>query len=80
MLKESSKGAQEFEEMLSLRDVKDILGVSYGVVLGQIRNGLLDAHKVTGEPIRRDEVHDGTYGLRVKPSALRDYLSKTRIQ
>ena len=80
MLKETTKDTHDFEDMLTLREVKDILGVSYGVVLGHIRNGLLEAHKVTGEPISREEVHDGTYGIRVKPTALREYLRNTLIQ
>ena len=72
--------ADNFEDMLSLKEVRDVLGVSYGVILGHIRNGHLRAHKVTGEPIGRDAVGDETFGIRVKPSDLREYLSVTLIK
>ncbi len=69
-----------FERMLSVKDVKDVLGVSYGVVLGHIRNGLIRAYKATGEQVRREDVHDGCYGLRVKPSDLRAYLNDVLVK
>ena len=69
-----------FERMLTLKDVKDVLGISYGVILGHIRNGLIKAYKATGDPVRRDELHDGSYGLRVKPSDLREYLNNIEVK
>ncbi len=69
-----------FERMLSIKDVKDVLGVSYGIVLGHIRNGLIRAYKATGEPVSREEVGDGCYGLRIKPSDLREYLSNVLVK
>ena len=69
-----------FERMLTVKDVRDVLGVSYGVILGHIRNGLIRAYKATGEPIRREEVRDGCYGLRVKPSDLREYLENALVK
>ena len=77
---EESTGTDNFEDMLTLKDVRDILGVSYGVILGHIRNGQLRANKVTGVPIDRDEVTGKTFGIRVKPSDLREYLAKTLIK
>ena len=68
------------EDMLTLKEVRDVLGVSYGVILGHIRNGHLRSYKVTGEPIGRDEVGDNTFGIRVRPSDLREYLTKTLIK
>ena len=70
----------DLEDMLTLKEVRDVLGVSYGVILGHIRNGQLHAYKVTGEPIGRDEVGDKTFGIRVRPSDLREYLAKTLIK
>jgi hypothetical protein len=32
---------EELERMLSMKDVRDILGVSYGVIYGLIREGKL---------------------------------------
>jgi hypothetical protein len=72
--------AQDLEEMLTLKEVRDILGISYGVIMGHIRNGSLRAYKVTREPIRREEVGDKTYGLRFKPSDLREYLSTVLVK
>ncbi len=72
--------ADDLEDMLTLKDVRDVLGVSYGIILGHIRNGHLKAHKVTGEPIKRHEVNDKTFGIRVKPSDLRKYLTVTLIK
>ena len=70
----------DFEDMLTLKEVRDVLGVSYGVILGHIRNGHLTAYKVTGEPISRDEVGDKTLGIRVRPSDLREYLTNILIK
>lgn len=72
--------ADALEDMLTLKDVRDVLGVSYGIILGHIRNGHLRAYKVTGEAIRRDEVSDKTFGIRVKPSDLRKYLTTILIK
>ncbi len=72
--------ADKFEDMLTLKEVRDVLGVSYGVILGHVRNGHLRAYKVTGEPISKDEVGDKTFGIRVKPSDLRQYLTTTLIK
>ena len=69
-----------FERMLTLKDLRDVLGVSYGVVLGHIRNGHIRAYKATGEPVRREEVQDGVYGLRVRPSDLREYLDNVLVK
>ncbi len=71
--------ADELEEMLTLKDVKDVLGLSYGVILGHVRDGKLKAYKVTGQPINKQDVGDKTFGIRVKPSDLRDYLATTLI-
>jgi excisionase family DNA binding protein len=80
MLIEADRQPTEVSNLLTLRDVKDYLGVSYGVVLGQIRDGKLRAYKVTGDPVRREEVHDGVYGLRIRPEDLEDYLDNVEVQ
>lgn len=80
MIKEQSIEDMGFERMLTVKDVRDVLGVSYGVILGHIRNGLIRAYKATGEPVRREEVRDGCYGLRVKPSDLREYLNDVLVK
>ncbi len=71
---------EELEHMLSMKDVRDILGVSYGVIYGLIQDGKLRCWKVTGEPISKDEVGESTWGLRFRPSHLRQYLNSTSVK
>lgn len=75
-----AKPKDELEDMLTLKEVRDVLGVSYGIILGHIRCDFLRAYKVTGEPISKNEVGDKTFGIRVKPSDLREYLALTLIK
>ena len=70
----------ELERMMSIRDVRDILGVSYGVIYGLIQDGKLRCWKVTGEPISKDEVGESTWGLRFKPSDVREYLNNASVK
>ncbi len=69
-----------FERMLTMKDVRDIFGVSYGVIYAMIRSGELPAVKVTGEPIIRDEVDDKQLGLRFRPSDVRRFLQHQLIK
>lgn len=69
-----------FEEMLTLREVKKVLGVSYGILIEMIRNGELEAHKVTGRPITKEELSTETYGLRIPPESLRDFIEYTVVK
>lgn len=69
----------ELERMLSMKDVRDILGVSYGVIYGLIREGQLKAVRVTGEPVSRNEVNDTVLGLRFSPTDVREFLMKQTI-
>lgn len=69
-----------FERMLTMKDVRDILGVSYGVIYGLIREGKVTAVRVTGEPISRYEVDDRLLGLRFNPSEVRQFLQNQLIK
>lgn len=69
-----------FERMLTMKDVRDILGVSYGVIYGLIRDDKLRAVKVTGEPVRRYEVDNMLLGLRFRPSDVRQFLQHQLIK
>lgn len=84
MLKEERATAQQavcgFERMLTLKDAKDVLGISYRLLLSDIRDGWLPAYKVTGRPISRDEIEDDTKGLRIKPEDLQTYLNNVRVR
>lgn len=70
----------EIERMLSMKDVRDILRVSYGVIYRLIRDGKLRAVRVTGEPVSRFTVDDGILGLRFRPSDVREFLQHQLIK
>ena len=67
------------ERLLSMKDVRDILGVSYGVIYGLIRDGKLEAVRVTGEPVSQDAVDDTVLGLRFRPTDIREFLLNQTI-
>lgn len=69
----------EFERMLTMKDVRDVLGVSYGVILGLIRGGELRAYKATGEPVSRERLEHG-YGIRIDPADFREFLDSRLIK
>ena len=75
----SNEQTTELERMLNMKDVRDILGVSYGVIYGLIREGKLKAVRVTGEPISKDAVNDSVLGLRFRPTEVREFLMKQTI-
>ena len=75
----SQQQTTELERMLSMKDVRDILGVSYGVIYGLIREGKLKAVRVTGEPVSKDAVNDSVMGLRFRPSDVRSFLLSQTI-
>ena len=82
MLKERSSDRIRdfgFERLLTMKDIKNILGVSYGVIYGLIESGDLKAYKVTGDRITRREVGVDTAGIRFKPADVRAFLKDTEI-
>ncbi len=80
MLKEQRLEELGFERLLTMKQVRDILGVSYGVIYGLIREGKLQAVRVTGEPVSRDEVDDAVLGLRFSPTAIRQFLQNQTVE
>ena len=75
----SHQQTTDLERMLSMKDVRDILGVSYGVIYGLIRDGKLKAVRVTGEPVSHDAVDDSVLGLRFRPTDIREFLLNQTI-
>ena len=69
----------ELERMLTMKDVRDILGVSYGVIYGLIREAKLKAVRVTGETVSKNEVNDTILGLRFRPTDVRLFLLSQTI-
>lgn len=74
------KEQDDLEELLTMKDLKKVLGLSYGVIIGHIQKGLIPAYKVTGEPVSREEVSDLTTGLRFRPGDVRDYLTRVLVK
>lgn len=78
MLKEQK--TENLERMMSMKEVRDILGVSYGLIYALIREGRLKAVRVTGEPVSRDEIDDTVQGLRFRPTDVREFLQQQAIK
>ena len=76
----SQQQTTELERMLNMKDVRDILGVSYGVIYGLIREGRLRAVRVTGDPVSRDTINDTVLGLRFRPTDVREFLRNQTIK
>jgi excisionase family DNA binding protein len=76
MNQEKTKG---FEQLMTMKQVKDVLGVSYGLIYALVREGRLEAVKVTGVPVSRHEVDDAVQGLRFSPTEVRRFIQKSKI-
>lgn len=68
-----------FERLMTMKDVRDLLGVSYGVIYSLIEDGRIRAVKVTGEPVAKDRVDETVQGLRFYPSDVRRFLKNQTI-
>ncbi len=68
----------ELTPLLSVRDVRTILGVSVGQVLRLVKEGHLEAFGLDG-PMRREDVNGDTFGVRITPSSLQRYLEEIKI-
>ncbi len=75
---EEARIRSELTPLLSVRDVRTILGVSVGQVLRLVKDGRLDGFGLDG-PMRRNEVTQDTFGVRITPSSLQRYLEEIKI-
>jgi hypothetical protein len=71
---------ESFEPLLSVTDVKRILGCSIPVVIELVRAGRIQAYHLDGTTVQRADVTERTYGIRILPSSLEDYLETIRIR
>ena len=71
---------EEFDPLLAVREVRSILGVSIPRVIDLIKRGQLEAYHLDGTAVTRDAIDQDTYGLRIPPSSLRDYLDAIRVK
>ena len=67
------------EELMSIREVSKVLGVSPATVIDLVATGDLPAYRVLGSRVEGASVSYDSRGLRFKPSDLRDYLSNVLI-
>jgi hypothetical protein len=65
--------------MLNIREVRDVLGLSYLGVIQLVQRGDLRAYKYVGGPVNRYEVRDETKGLRFRESDIEEMLEATQI-
>ena len=70
---------ESFDPMLTLPEVRRILGVSYAVVTELIRDGHLRAYDITGKTIDRSQITEHSRGLRVLPDDLRKYVDSIQV-
>jgi hypothetical protein len=71
---------EEFDPMLSVNEVRNIIGCSWRFVIGLVQDGRLTAVDITGRAVDRRDVDDNSHGLRIPPSSLRDYLDQNTIR
>lgn len=69
------------DRMLSMKDVRDRLGLSYAEVINMVRAGRLRAYRYAGSgPISREELSHDTRGLRFRTSDVEEMLERTLIK
>jgi hypothetical protein len=68
-----------FSRLMSIRDVRNALGLSSARVIALIRDGEFDCYNVSGNPIERSTINEDTRGVRITPESLRDYMNSIKI-
>lgn len=79
MMKTQTETYHSFSRLLSIRDVRNVLGLSSARVMELIRDGELDCYNVSGRPIERSEITEDTRGVRITPESLREYMDTIKI-
>jgi hypothetical protein len=75
----NTQAYHSFSKLLSIRDVRNTLGLSSARVVNLIRSGEFDCYNVSGRPIERSEITEFTRGVRITPESLRDYMTRIKI-
>jgi helix-turn-helix protein len=68
------------EEMMNIREVSKMLGISPATVIDLVAAGDLPAYRVLDTPADEESVTYNSRGLRFKPSDLREYLSTVLVK
>ena len=67
------------DEPLTIRDLKRILGVSPGVIIGFVQRGELPAYRFAGGRVDRSAVTPETQGLRFESKDVRALMEKMSV-
>ncbi len=67
------------EEMMNIREVSKVLGVSPAAVIDLVAADDLPAYRVLGTRVDNKAVNYDSRGLRFKPSDLRNFLSNVLV-
>ena len=68
------------DEMLTVRDLKRILGVSPGVIIGFVQRGELPAYRFAGGRMDRANVTPETTGLRFELKDVRALMQDMMVK
>ena len=68
------------EEMLTIRDLKRILGTSPGVIIGFVQRGELPAYRFAGGRVDRTAVTPETTGLRFELKDVRALMQQMMVK
>lgn len=68
-----------YSTLLNIKDVRDLLGVSYDFIYMLIRRGKLKAISLNGDHVDSTEVDERTRSLRFYPSDVRDFIRNSEI-
>ena len=69
------------DKMLSIKDVRNRLGLSAYEVINLVQTGRLRAYRYAGTgPVRRDEITTFTSGLRFRDSDIEELLEASLVK
>lgn len=71
---------ESFDPLLSINEVRRIIGASAATVVDLIRDGKLEAFHMNGTAIDRRSLDYETRGLRITPSSLQEHLESIRVR
>ncbi len=68
-----------YSQLLNMKDVRDLLGVSYEFIYELIRQDRLKAIGLNGEPVDARFVDDRTRSLRFYPQDVREFIKNSEL-
>jgi hypothetical protein len=76
---EQERIREELEPLLSIAEVRNILGVSKPVVLRLIESGDIESFDVYGKYVTTNQLMNHNLGIRILPSSVQSYLERMRV-